>query len=248
MATPQNFFTTDGNPLRPAMVVGYFAEKDDLNERLLFHFNPTTYRFKKSATWDSDLTHNDFVESIYFKWSKAMEITFTLFLNELDQPRQIQRSVEASIGWLMNRMGPTEKGKKPGGNWLDVAARAAQNGAKQTEAPGALVLVGLRDIFTCVITDVEVRSIFQRPNALPGPASARARKGVQSLNADRANANFTPRFNAQTAAAIARGQNLQPFPFRKGEGGFVGESVKKPGDIIRAEVDVTLKEFIPSPV
>lgn len=241
MVTPQNFFTSNGNPLRPAMVLGYFCEKNDLNERLLFHFNPTSYTFKKSATWDSDLTHNDFVESIYFKWSKAMEVTFTLFLNELDQPRQIQRSVEASIGWLMNRMAPTEKGKKPSGNWLDIAARAAQNGSKQTEAPGALLLVGLRDIFTCVVTDVTVRSIFQRPNSLPTSAvSPKVLKGVQTLNADRATTTFTPRFDATMAASIARGQNLQPFPFRKGEGGFVGESVKKPGDIIRAEVDVTL--------
>jgi hypothetical protein len=248
MPTPQNFFTTDGNPFHPPMVLGYLCEKDDLNERLLFHFNPTSYKFKKSATYDTDLTHNDFVESLYFKYSKALEVTFELFLNEIDQPRRIQRSVEDSIGWLMNRMGPTEKNKKPRGNWLDVAARAAQNGAKQTEPPPALLLVGLRDPFQCVITDVEVESILQRPNALPRSNSSKIRKAVAAFNADSSTSAFTARFDPEVAAAMARGARLQPFPFRRGEGGFLGPSLKKPGDITRAKVNVTLKEFIPSPV
>lgn len=248
MATPSTFYTRDGNPFHPAMVLAYLCEQDDLNDRLLFHFNPTTYKFTKESTYESDLTHNDFVESLNHKTSKGLEVNFELFLNELDAPRKIQRSVEDSIGWLINRMGPTEKGKKPSGSWLDTAARSAANGARQTSPAPVLILVGLRNIFTCVLTKVEVTSQVQRPNTLPSTNSASTTKAVQSQNADLATPTFTPLFNASTAAALARGQSLQPFPFRNGEGGFLGPSQKKPGDIIRATVNVSLKEFVPSPV
>lgn len=248
MATPSTFYTRDGNPFHPAMVVAYLCEQDDLNNRLLFHFNPTSYTFSKEATYESDLTHNDFVESLNHKTSKALEVNFELFLNELDAPRKIQRSVEDSIGWMMNRMSPTEKGAPRPSGWLDTASRAAANGSKQTSPAPVLILVGLRNIFTCVLTKVEVKSIAQRPNTLPSTNSASTTRAVQSQNADLATPTFNPSFSASTAAALARGQNLQPFPFRNGEGGFLGPSQKKPGDIIRATVNVSLKEFVPSPV
>lgn len=238
MATP-TFFVTDDNPRHPASIIGYLAEKDNLNERLIFHWNPTSFKFKKSTQWDSLATKNYFIESLTFAGSKGIECTFELFLNEWDQHRAVQRSVEASIGWLVNRMGPVQKGVPRGNNWLDAAARAVQNHANQTADPPVLVMVGLRNIFTCVLTDLEVTSSIQRPNVVGFKAQARAVRQAQLRGSGTVNA---ARIAIQALNRTAGG-GTQPF-----NRNYASREAPKPGDLVRASVQVTLKEFVPAQI
>lgn len=234
MATP-TFFVVDGNPRHPAQVIGYLAEKNSLNQRLIFHWNPTSFKFKKTAEYDSIGTNNFYIESLTPKLSKAIECTFELFLNEWDQPRAIQQSVEASIGWLVQRMGPSRTPR--GTNWLDAASRAVQAGGGSPVPAPVLVLVGLRDVFTCVLTDLEITSTIQRPN-------------VPSRNAQTSTTNQALLATATTgqkikAAALARTAGGGTAPFNTN---YALRTTPKPGDLVRATLQVTLKEWVPSPI
>lgn len=249
MATP-SFFVTDGNPRHPAQIIGYLAEKDNLNERFIFHWNPTSFRFKKTTEWTSLATKNYFIESLTFYGSKGLECTFELFLNEWDQHRAIQRPVEGAIGWLINRMGPVQKGAPRGNNWLDAAARAVQNHANQTADPPVLVFVGLRDVFTCVLTDVDITSAIQRPNVTPRSGSKTSGPGQRIAGQDR-----TATAQALEKAATT-GYKIQQAALRRTAGGgtqpfnrnYAARMSPKPGDIVRATVQVTLKEFVPAQI
>ncbi len=247
--TPTTFYVTDGNPLHPAMVIGYFytAQIQDnggiipnQNDRLFFHWNPTSYTFKKSTEYDPIPTKGFFIESLQFKQSNAIVCSFELFLNEWDQQRQIQMSCEASIGWLISRMMPAPSSSpnvpgQRGSNWLNLASSLVARGTDQLDRVPVLILMGLRDPFTCVLTDVEIVSAIQRPNTVPRPTQKSA--VTQALT----KAAATGSAIQQAALQRTAGSGTQPFN-RK----YFQATAPKPGDIVRATVKVTLKEWVPS--
>lgn len=153
-------------PARPG-ARATLVEYENPEEYLEFHWDPSSYDLSKSAKWTSSAVEGG-TDTLAYSGTDAMVVSCELLFDEVDVRHSIQRSVEDSIAWLVNRTrprsaelvgrsGPTSR---PGEPWLNLRDPQAP------AAPPVLVLFGLRDGFICVLERVKVTTVFQAPPAL----------------------------------------------------------------------------------
>ena len=165
----------------------HLVERDNPEEFLEFHWDPTTYSINKIANWSTGGSTKG-TETFGYGGTSAMVLSFDLFLNDVAQPHKTQRSVEGSLEWLFNHLRSWDekilarKGKRRvTKKWLNIRDPAAAGD------PPILVLFGLSHGFECIMTKVSVRTIFQASPAVvtrarfqSGPVSSRAVKTASS--------------------------------------------------------------------
>lgn len=140
-------------------------ERNNPEEFLEFHWDPTSYNIGKTAKWNSTGVEGG---TDIFNWggSSPTVVTFDAFFDEVDVRHKHQRSVEDSMAWLFNRLRSREKkfaaprfGKysKPREKWLNLSDPEAR------AAPPIMVFFGLRDGFECLLTSARIKTGFQAP-------------------------------------------------------------------------------------
>jgi len=139
------------------------VERDNPEEYLEFHWDPTTIDISKSARWSSGpVTGGTDIQE--WNGTGLTNVSFEMFLNDIANPHETQRTVEESLEWLYNRLRSRDKqlktaqGRQPQvGRWLSV------HDAKAGIAPPILVFFGLSHGFECTLTRASTKTQFQRP-------------------------------------------------------------------------------------
>lgn len=153
------FVSLPGRPKGKASLM----ERDNPEQILEFHWDPTTYTIKKSAKYGSK-TPKKGTEILTFEGDAATVISFNLFLDDVDQTHKRQRSVEQSLSWLFFRL----RSVHPDDRTLPARAAVLPWMGRRiwgagSEDPPILVLFGLSYAFQCVLTSASVKTIFQSP-------------------------------------------------------------------------------------
>jgi hypothetical protein len=205
-------------PIRPIGKAS-LVERDNGNELLEFHWNPSSYKIGKKAAWTDKAVPGGH-PTLEYKGVSLTKISFELLLNNVGNHHTIDRSVEDSLQWLFDRLRPRTKedvDRKPGLAprnlpWLGIRNLSAK------AIPPILVLFGVSKPFVCVLESVDVVTIFQ------GQPAARTRGNTGLL------------VGAAGDAAIER-------LVRDQEANLINEN-----DIIsRATVSIGLKEYANDP-
>jgi hypothetical protein len=245
-----------GGGFHPAQVRGSLYERDNIDQTLTFHYNPTEMTFEKEADYVEESTRNDYIQTLTLQKVHGLVVKFDLFLDEWDPVRVIDRSVESSLGWLFNRMGPAAKdeaasdgtiagGNGRSGSWLDFAQRmASRESGTDTVGSPVLVLGGMRTPFTCLLTKCSAKALLRRPNVVPAvsPLLGSQQQMIQAqIRATTVRGPWGVPLQAQSTSSF---QNAQDKISEKAVSAYLDP---KPGDIVRAVVSVTLREFVGAP-
>ncbi len=221
-------------PLRPT-IRGNLVERDNDDEFLEFHWNPSSYQIGKSATWSEKSVQGGH-PTLEYSGVSLTKVSFELLLNNIGQPHKNHRDVESSLQWLFDRLRPRSKEdadrEKGSANrslpWLNLRDVEAAN------APPILVLFGVSRPFTCVLESVEVTTIFQ---GLGGPGSEVLAGDAKTIT------NF---------GAFQRAQSFFNIATSAGElGNPLANHISLANDfdkIARATVSIKLKEYVNDPV
>lgn len=211
------------------------VERENPEELLEFHWDPTSYNIGKEANWDFKAPTAGTAIAEYTGCGPTI-VSFDMFLNDIGQPHKTQRSVEDSIEWLWNRLRPRseEAVKRRGFDRTRNRRWISQHDPTAPKRPPILVLFGLRDGFECVMTSCRLRTIFQAP-PLGGEF------GLVFGNAtNQTGVNRELGFNLGI-----RGDGGGAFPDRAS----AAEHARSVGGkaITRATIAITLKEFVNAP-
>jgi hypothetical protein len=223
----RNFYDA---PRRPAIRAN-LVERDNEDEFLEFHWNPTSYKIKKSSSWKENAVQKGHPT---LEWTGVglTEVTFEALFNNIAQPHAIQRSVEGSLQWLFDRLRPRSK--------EDAAKRQGRAGRvlpwmnlrdpKASQAPPVLVLFGVSRPFTCVLANVDVTTVFQGQN--PYGSSPVRSNPVNPLSGGTSSRTYGLPSNADAL------QNPLGDPLNL---------ANELDAISRATVNITLKEYVLDP-
>lgn len=140
------------------------VELENPDQFLEFHWNPSTYTIRKSASWDEEAVQGG-TPTVEYTGCSLTVVSFDLFLNSIGQPHDNQYNVEGSLEWLFSRLRPRTEDEfnfrgpqdryRQNAPWLNVRDPEAGR------APPTLVLFGLSKPFECVLKDVRVKTAFQ---------------------------------------------------------------------------------------
>lgn len=151
--------------LHPRQTKMRLQERDKPASFLLVHFNPSEWTDNKEVEYEDVEVSGRATQTAQFTIGKPREIQLTLFVNEWGQNHRLQMGVEETIAWLREKQVPRATGDND-------------------PAPPIMQLVW-REVFTCVITAVNVTRQAMRPASAAvgtGPGGA-PRKEFDAIRA-----------------------------------------------------------------
>ena len=183
-------------------------ERDNPDEFLEFHWDPTSYNISKTGKWNSEGVEGG---TDIFNWSGSSPtaITFDAFFDEVDIRHKHQRTVEDSMAWLFNRLRSRDKKfaaprfgrySRRLEKWLNV------RDPESRAPPPIMVFFGLRDGFECVLLSARIKTVFQAP-PFPFDAAEQAAEIARTFPGDSRIATLQRNF--ELAGITSRGYALR---------------------------------------
>jgi hypothetical protein len=159
------------------MIVAQLVEVGSTEAPLSFHYNPTTYKIARSVKFDEEESSNSRRTSLQWVKTNVTTVTFKAFLDQFDSNQDVdrlipaRRSVESSLGWLMNRLNARIHGTNPGGSEQSFLLAASNNwrAASRFNAdddirpPSILIFTGLGGNFVCRMQSCSIGTQMQDP-------------------------------------------------------------------------------------
>ena len=180
------------------------VERDNQDEFLEFHWNPSSYKISKSAGW-GEKRSGTATPTLEWQGPGLTQVSFDLLLNDVWQheDRPNRKTTEESLEWLFDRLrnrtiasaGRATPAPPRRVSWLNVRNLSA------TAEPPVMVLFGLARPFECRLASVNINTVFQgrspqRTTVNPNDTSIGALRTLESRSSPasvitRANVSIT---------------------------------------------------------